>query len=74
MQLEEGTREVRHGPTGADTRPRKERRGRRTARARAHEGGREGKEKGGGVAVMGRPFTCDAVGGGGRSMGGATRL
>jgi hypothetical protein len=32
---------------GVDTRSRKERRGRRIAQARAREGGREGKEKGG---------------------------
>jgi hypothetical protein len=38
-----------------DTRPRKERRGQRIARVRAREGGREGKEKGGAVA-MGRPL------------------
>jgi hypothetical protein len=40
---------------GADTRPRKERRGRWIARARAREGGRDGKEKGVTV-VVGRPL------------------
>jgi hypothetical protein len=48
---------------GADTRPRKERRGRWIARACSHEGGREGKEKGGhgGDRV---PFIFDMAGGG----------
>jgi hypothetical protein len=40
---------------GVDTRLRKERRGRRIARARAREGGREGKEKGD-TATTGHPL------------------
>jgi hypothetical protein len=45
---------------GADTRPRKEGRGRQSARSHTHEGGREGKEKGGGD---GAPFICNTTGG-----------
>jgi hypothetical protein len=55
---------------GVDTRLRKERRGRRIARARAREGGREGKEKG--ARRRRAPFIGDTVRGWGQAMGGTT--
>jgi hypothetical protein len=47
-------------------------RGRQSARPRTHEGGREGKEKGG-HGGDGAPFIGDAAGGGGWPTSGATQ-